>query len=433
MLMKTMQVTTFGGPEVLEPRDAPVPVPAAGEALVAVEIADVIVLDATLRSGSAQDWFDLRPPYVPGGGVAGRVVAVGDAQDARWVGRRVAARLGQAGGLAGCAVAPVTALVAIPDGVSTIDAGALVHDGLTAMGLLERLGVRAGERVLVTAAAGGMGVLLLQLLLAIGATVVGAVRGREKQAVVEALGAVAADYDAEAWAAAARDAAGGPFDAVLDGVGGGVGAAAFAVTAAGGRFSAHGAASGDFAAVGTEGGITVLGIRDVWFTPHDARRLTLRAFSEVAQGRLLPLVTRPLPLHRAVEAHRAIDERRASGKAVVLLAPPAGARPAVRIAGEVLTWPGTDAAWGTRAEHALTFEGRELGHLHGDRVAHFSFPRELGAELRAARVVGPHPVNPHSMRLAAREIRDDGDVDDVLALLRRNYDREAARGIAATA
>ena len=62
---------------------------------MAVEVADVIALDATLRAGAAQDWFDLRPPYVPGGGVAGRVVAVGSREDAHWVERRVVARLGQ--------------------------------------------------------------------------------------------------------------------------------------------------------------------------------------------------------------------------------------------------------------------------------------------------------------------------------------------------
>jgi NADPH2:quinone reductase len=116
----------------------------------AVEVADVLTLDAALRAGDGTDFFDLRPPYVPGGGIAGRVLATGHAEDAGWIGRRVVARLGQHGACAERAVAPVETLVEIPDGLGSVDAAALVHDGLTARGLLEAAAVRPGERVLVT-------------------------------------------------------------------------------------------------------------------------------------------------------------------------------------------------------------------------------------------------------------------------------------------
>ena len=69
--------------------------------------------------------------------------------------------------------------------------------------------------------------------------------------------------------------------------------------------------------------------------------------------------------------------------------------------------------------------------LDGDRVAHFGFPREVGAALRAAGRVGPHPVNPHSPKLAARELTGRHDVRDVIALLRLNYDRERPTAAAA--
>jgi NADPH2:quinone reductase len=99
MLMTTMKVPRFGGPRGPRAREAPVPEPGPGEALVALEVADVIALDATLRAGAAQDWFALRPPYVPGGG--GRAGRGGrDPEDAHWVGRRVTARLGHSGALA---------------------------------------------------------------------------------------------------------------------------------------------------------------------------------------------------------------------------------------------------------------------------------------------------------------------------------------------
>lgn len=94
---------------------------------------------------------------------------------------------------------------------------------------------------------------------------------------------------------------------------------------------------------------------------------------------------------------------------------------------EVTSWPGVTAAQGTRGELAFRIGRHEIGHLHGDRAAHFSFPRRLGAELREQRRVGPHPVAPQSVAWAARKIESDADVQDVIALLRLNYDRVVAR------
>jgi hypothetical protein len=101
-------------------------------------------------------------------------------------------------------------------------------------------------------------------------------------------------------------------------------------------------------------------------------------------------------------------------------------RPSEQITEEVTAWPGVEAGPGRRGEFAFTVEGKEIGHLHGDRAAHFGFPRDVGAELRAQGRVGPHPVNPHSTRMAARRIDDDADVRDVIALMRLNYDRITA-------
>jgi hypothetical protein len=92
---------------------------------------------------------------------------------------------------------------------------------------------------------------------------------------------------------------------------------------------------------------------------------------------------------------------------------------------EVTSWPGVEAGPGRRGEFAFTVGGREIGHLHGDHAAHFGFPRDVGAELRAQGRVGPHPVNRHSTKMAARRIEDDDDVREVIALMRLNYDRVA--------
>jgi hypothetical protein len=97
-----------------------------------------------------------------------------------------------------------------------------------------------------------------------------------------------------------------------------------------------------------------------------------------------------------------------------------------QITAVVTTWPGVEAGMGERGEWGFSVRGRQIGHLHGDRVAHFGFPRELGQELRDAGRVGPHPVNRHSPKLAARELHGDDDVRDVIELMRLNYDRVTA-------
>jgi hypothetical protein len=97
--------------------------------------------------------------------------------------------------------------------------------------------------------------------------------------------------------------------------------------------------------------------------------------------------------------------------------------PSQQITDEVTSWPGVQAGMGQRGEFGFTVSGQPLGHLHGDRAAHFGFPREVGARLREEGRVGPHPVNPHSTKMAARRIADESDVRDVIALLRLNYER----------
>jgi hypothetical protein len=101
-------------------------------------------------------------------------------------------------------------------------------------------------------------------------------------------------------------------------------------------------------------------------------------------------------------------------------------RPSERITEEVTSWPDVEAGPGRRGEFAFTVGGKEIGHLHGDRAAHFGFPREIGAQLRDQGRVGPHPVNPHSTKMAARQIEDEADVRDVIDLMRLNYERVVA-------
>jgi hypothetical protein len=98
-----------------------------------------------------------------------------------------------------------------------------------------------------------------------------------------------------------------------------------------------------------------------------------------------------------------------------------------RITEEVTSWPGVEAGPGSRGEFAFAVGRRQIGHLHGDYAAHFSFPKQVWAELFAQGRIVHHPVFPGKQGPAARRIADEADVRGVIALLRLNYDRVVAR------
>ena len=94
-----------------------------------------------------------------------------------------------------------------------------------------------------------------------------------------------------------------------------------------------------------------------------------------------------------------------------------------RITAEVTAWPGVTAGSGRRGEFAFKVGKREIGHLHGDHAAHFAFPKDVWNQLYEAGRVTYHPVFPGKPGWAARRIASDLDVEDVIALMRLNYDR----------
>jgi Family of unknown function (DUF5519) len=101
--------------------------------------------------------------------------------------------------------------------------------------------------------------------------------------------------------------------------------------------------------------------------------------------------------------------------------------PSRRITDEVTSWPGVTAGPGRRGEFSFRVGRREIGHLHGDHAAHFNFPKEVWLALRDEGRIGEHPVFPGRQGPAARRIEHAADVDDVIALLRLNYERLAVR------
>lgn len=332
MSVTAIEVPEFGGPEVLTAVRLPEPVPGPGEAVIAVSAVDVLFLDTMIRSGRARDAFAQRPPYVPGNGVAGRVAAVGDGVSPAWAGRPVVARTGPHGGTGGYserAVVPASSLVAIPEGVDTSVAAALLHDGATALGLLAGTPVKPGDTVLVTGAAGGMALLLAQLARAAGARVIGAARldgaprRAEKLNAIRRAGAeTVVDYGSPGWTGRVVSAAGGAGpDVVFDGVGGPLGRAAFAIVADGGRFSAHGVPGGGFAQVpvheAAERGVTVRGIEQVQYPAGHHEELVREALAGAAAGRIRPVIGQVFPLDRAADAHAMMAARSAIGKTLL--------------------------------------------------------------------------------------------------------------------
>lgn len=257
-------------------------------------------------------------PFVPGNGVGGVVTASGPGVDPGLVGRRVVTTTGGVGGYAEAVAAAASVLVDVPAEVSTEDAVVLLADGRTAMALAEAAALRAGERVLVEAAAGGVGSLLVQLARNAGATVVAGAGGAEKLALAKELGAtVGVDYRHPGWADEVRAAVGG-VDVVFDGVGGTIGRSAFDLVDDGGRMFVFGLASGSFTDVRDgERGVTVT--RGLALPPERMPELTRAALAEAAAGRLRPVIGQWFALARAADAHTTIEARATLGKTLLVV------------------------------------------------------------------------------------------------------------------
>jgi Luciferase len=101
--------------------------------------------------------------------------------------------------------------------------------------------------------------------------------------------------------------------------------------------------------------------------------------------------------------------------------------PSQQITDAVTAWPGVESGYGRRGEWGFRVNGHEVGHLHGDRAAHFAFGKELGTSLRDRGMVVDHPVFPGKNAMAARAIRTQEDIDVVIELMRNNYDRIVTR------
>lgn len=311
--MRAVWLREFGGPEALVPGEAPEPVAGPGHVVIDVEFVNITFVETQFRARGGGP-FAGKLPVVPGNGVGGVISSVGDGVSAALVGTRVVSSTGGSGAYAERVAVSGDAVFPVPKGLALDAAVALLADGRTATMMVRAARLVPGERVLVEAAAGGVGSLLVQLAAAAKARVVGAVGHADKMSVVEELGAdLVVDYRKDGWAAAV-----GPVDVVFDGVGGEVARAAFGLLGRGGRMVSFGLASGTWAptsaAAAATNGVTLVRPSA---TPEELREYTSSALHAAAAGRLRPLIGQRFPLDRAADAHAAMESRATIGKTLL--------------------------------------------------------------------------------------------------------------------
>ena len=210
--MQAIMVSQFGGPEVLQVGEAARPEPRAGEVLVQVLAVGVGPWDAALRQGG---WTGPLP-YVPGGEFAGLVVGETGADAGFYAGSPVYGYPGLTGCYAQYVSCPAEQLAPLPAGLAATDAAAVPIDALTAeQGLTDVLGIGAGDRVLITAVAGGLGHFAVQIARIIGATVVATASPQHHEFVHKLGAAVVIDHTQPDWPEQVRQVTGGGAERVL--------------------------------------------------------------------------------------------------------------------------------------------------------------------------------------------------------------------------
>lgn len=324
--MHAIRLHAFGPAENLTYETTDDPLPGPGQVRIAVRAAGVHLLDTALREGRRGPLpKPTALPTIPGREVAGTVESLGDGVAALWLGKRVVAHLGFApGGYAELAVTEVERVHEIPGNLDFAQAVAMIGTGRTAMGILQFAELGPDSVVVVPAAAGGIGTLLVQYAKHAGATVIGLAGGPQKVRLTEKNGAdLAVDYTDPAWPDAVRAFLGGrSATVVFDGVGGDVARESTALLGPGGRhivFGWSGEGIHDGRPYLVEGlSEQVLGPAMTQKTggPDPIRTLELRALAEAAAGRLTPAVQR-FPLADAAAAHRALETRGTTGKVVL--------------------------------------------------------------------------------------------------------------------
>lgn len=328
--MHAVRLHAFGPAENLRYEHTDDPAPAPGQVRITVRAAGIHLLDTALRQGLPGPNPAPTPlPTIPGREVAGTVDALGEGTDPAWLGRDVVAHLGNVpGGYAELAVTDADRLHPLPEGLGHAEAVAMIGTGRTTLGILAATPLGPESVALVTAAAGGIGTLIVQHAKNAGATVIGLAGGPAKTARVRDNGAdLAVDYTRPDWPRHVRthlDGLGLRATVLYDSVGSLTARAAFGLLGEGGQHVVYGwsGGNGPFTPAADELAARSLTSENV-LGPGLLRRggglraLETRALAEAAAGRLRPAV-QSYPLARAADAHRDLETRGTTGKVVLI-------------------------------------------------------------------------------------------------------------------
>lgn len=322
--MHAIVMRKVGGPDVLELEELPAPKPKAGDVLVEIHARGVNFADTEWRRAR------YRPPplpWIPGSEGAGVVVGTGPGVDPAWRGRRVALFAPQpavSGTYADFATGPVSALMTLPDEVDFITGAAIPQQGLTAYFLVHRAArIRAGQVVLIHAAAGGVGLLAVQLVRRTGARVLGTVSSDAKAQAVRDAGAEPLAYGDDLVDRVRMLTGGRGVEVVLDPIGLPTQAASMAMLAPFGELVHFGDAGGFPAPVDPNDlyarslRISAFGL-DEAHDPALAQQARRDLVLWAADRSLVFRIGRTLPLAEAAEAHRLIESRSTIGKLVLV-------------------------------------------------------------------------------------------------------------------
>jgi NADPH:quinone reductase len=321
--MKAIRVQHTGGPEVMQLADIPAPQPKLAEALIKVNIAGVNSIDVQFRDGRLRTPL----PFVPGQEGAGVVTAVGPQARAVKAGDRVAWS-GTLGSYAEYVAAPEEHLVPIPSSISDEQAAAAMMHGLTAHYLVnDAHKLKAGETALAHAAAGGVGLLLVQMARAVGARVIGTVSSEEKAQLARDAGAdevivfTGQDFESEV----KRLTLGKGVDVVYDGVGKDTFEKNLNVMRPRGMLVIYGMSSGpvppvDPAKLSEKGSLYMARTTLAHFTATHEELLarTSAVFRLIADGKLKLLIAKKYALAEAPQAHHDLESRKITGKLLLL-------------------------------------------------------------------------------------------------------------------
>jgi NADPH:quinone reductase len=334
-ISRAWYVDRYGGPERLVLRERPDPLPAPGEALVRTAAIGLNFADLFVRAGVYPG--TPKPPFVPGMEISGTIVSAGEGVSDLLPGQRVVA-VPLFGGHAEKVAVPAKWVFPLPDGVDLVEAAAMPVAFLTAWYALARAEVGSGDRVVVTAAAGGVGTALLQLISLRGARALALVGSESKLALCRELGALDAGLYASADDLLARHFH-GRADVVLDAIGGRLFRSLWRRLDRGGRFVLYG-----FAAAAGAGGIArakaarellAMGLLAPYaFVPTcrtligfnlsqlpaktgELRRAAQGIFDLWESGRIHPVLGPRFDFTRLPQAHRALASRSTTGKTLI--------------------------------------------------------------------------------------------------------------------